>query len=340
MKLILKQAIWKCLLIGIPTAIFGVLGWFYSLPLEAIGYGIVLVIAIGGTIIVLDVYRQVRLLAILEKSLEFNIQQKTQNFPEAITPEAQLFRGALIGSLESFQRYENHRLDIEHQRHETTLLWMHQIKTPIAALQLLIGDFDCSKSSMLSDLEAMKIELFKIEQYAELALHKERLESPTKDLVLCPISVEGIIRATVKKLRLLFIRHQVTLKLDMQETIPKIVSDEKWLAIALEQFITNAIKYGRGGTLTISLSQESLEGVKICISDTGVGIAPEDLPRIFEKGYTGYHGRHDKRATGLGLYIAKQVLDLLSISVEIASQVNVGTKVQLNIPHSDKPTLR
>ena len=120
----------------------------------------------------------------------------------------------------------------------------------------------------------------------------------------------------MKKLQLTYIPSKET-----------IVSDEKWLSFVIEQLLSNALKYTKKGSVTIFFEEPKT----LCISDTGIGIAPEDIPRIFEKGYTGSNGRRDKRASGLGLYLCKEICNRLGAKISIISQVETGTTVKVNL---------
>ena len=94
----------------------------------------------------------------------------------------------------------------------------------------------------------------------------------------------------------------------------------------MKQLISNALKYTKQGSINITLNNKQL-----IIEDTGIGIVPEDLPRIFERGYTGYNGRKDKKATGLGLYLTKQILTPLNHNIEVSSKKGEGTRVSINL---------
>ena len=198
-------------------------------------------------------------------------------------------------------------------------MWVHQIKTPISALKLLI---QTSESEISSDLSS---ELFKIEQYVEMVLSYIRLGSNKNDFVLKEYDLDNIIRQAVRKYAPLFIRKKISL--DFQPTNYKVLTDEKWLVFVIEQLLSNAIKYTNKGKISIY----SLENKKLVIEDTGIGISKEDIPRIFDKGFTGYNGRTDKKATGLGLYLCKNILDKLSHKISIESEVGVKTKVILDL---------
>ena len=104
------------------------------------------------------------------------------------------------------------------------------------------------------------------------------------------------------------------------------MTDEKWLSFILEQLLSNAIKYTNSGEIRITA-----EGKLVHISDTGIGIAPEDLPRIFERGFTGYNGRLDKKSTGIGLYLCKQACQRLSIGISAESHISTGSVFTLDL---------
>lgn len=199
-------------------------------------------------------------------------------------------------------------------------MWTHQIKTPIAALRLLLQE--------KQPLE----ELFKIEQYAEMALHYARLDSLSADLLFKTQDIYEIVKQAVKKYSILFIGSG--LSFTMEEFSCHAVSDEKWLSFVVEQILSNALKYTSHGRIRIyGLDRQGRETNKeayfVVIEDSGIGIRKEDLPRIFERGFTGYNGRLYKKSTGIGLYLCKQVFDRLSHTIDIASSVGEGTKVTL-----------
>lgn len=207
-------------------------------------------------------------------------------------------------------------------RSDYYVMWTHQIKTPIAALKLLLENAgENTRDSFL-----MREELFKIEQYAEMALAYQRLESIASDLVLEEQDLYEMLTTAVKKYSVLFINKG--LSLDLQEQHIQVVTDEKWFGFCLEQFLSNSIKYTASGTITL-YAEEQGEQVVLYIRDTGLGIRSEDLPRIFERGFTGYNGRIDRRSTGIGLYLCRRVLDHLGISVTVESRVGEGTCVTL-----------
>ena len=167
-------------------------------------------------------------------------------------------------------------------------------------------------------------DLFRIEQYVEMVLAFLRLDSVSTDYVFKELSADTLIKNSVKKFAPDFINKK--LRLDYEETDIMLVTDEKWFSFVLEQIISNALKYTREGGIHIYTREK-----KLFIEDTGIGIAPEDVPRVFENGYTGINGRTDKSASGIGLYLCKRVCDNLGIGISIESKVGEGTRVCLDL---------
>ena len=200
-------------------------------------------------------------------------------------------------------------------------LWAHQIKTPIAALNLLL-------QGEKQDAAVCRQELFKIESYVEMALNYLRFEEMSNDLVLERNSLEQLVRQVVKKYAAIFIYNHISIQLEHLDYT--VLTDEKWFCFVLEQILSNALKYTKQGSVKIS-AEESANGLRVLVKDTGIGIRSEDLPRIFEKGFTGYNGRMDKKASGLGLYLCKGVCEKLGHGISVASKEGEGTTVMITL---------
>lgn len=213
-----------------------------------------------------------------------------------------------------YSSYENERTDM----YDYYTLWAHQIKTPISAMHLILETTDSDKRREIEN------ELFKIEQYVEMVLGYIRLDSDTNDLLIKEYDIDGIIKSSVKKFSKQFILKR--LSLNYTETGIRAVTDKKQLGFVLEQLISNALKYTKSGSVSI-YGEDST----VIIKDTGIGIAPEDLPRICEKGYTGEIGRADGKSTGLGLYLCRRTLEKLNHTFKIESEPGVGTTVKINL---------
>ena len=197
--------------------------------------------------------------------------------------------------------------------------WCHQIKTPIAAMSLLLQNEDTPQNRQL------KSELFRIEQYVDMVLCYFRLDSPTSDFILKPYDLDDILKQTIRKYAGQFIQKKI--RLHYEPVHMQVLTDEKWLSFAIEQILSNAIKYTPSGSVTITVDHLQ----HLSISDTGIGIAAEDLPRIFEKSFTGYNGRTDKKSTGLGLYLCRNILNKLSHSISVTSKVGEGTTFTIDL---------
>lgn len=197
-------------------------------------------------------------------------------------------------------------------------VWAHQIKTPIASMHITLQNEDTPLSRRLSS------ELFRIEQYVEMVLAFLRLDSTSTDYVFKEHDLDEIVRESIKRFSTEFIERKI--KLQYSPSDKKIITDEKWLSFVIEQLLSNALKYTREGSIKIYSDKQYL-----CIEDTGIGIAPEDLPRIFEKGYTGGNGRINSKASGLGLYLCKRICDNLGIGIIARSEIDNGTVILLDL---------
>ncbi len=197
-------------------------------------------------------------------------------------------------------------------------LWAHQIKTPIASMRLTLQNEDSDLARSLSG------DLMRVEQYVEMVLVFLRLDSSTTDYVIRRHSLDDIVRPAVRRFAGEFIRRR--LRLEYQPLDYTVVTDGKWLGFVVEQVLSNALKYTASGSVTISM-----DGDDLCIRDTGMGIAAEDLPRIFEQGFTGVNGRRDRRASGIGLYLCRRICGNLGHTIRASSVPNQGTEIRIGL---------
>ena len=201
--------------------------------------------------------------------------------------------------------------------------WVHQIKTPIAVMKFKLAE-DTPENIVL------RTELLRIEQYVEMVLQYIRLGSETNDLVICENDVDEMLRESLRKLAPQFIEKKLHLKYEPVHR--SIVTDRKWFGCILDQILSNAVKYTYEGSIRVLM-----DGDRLVIADTGIGIAEEDLPRIFEKGYTGINGRLGEKSSGLGLYLAGKAAKLLSIELKAESTVGQGSSFSLDLAQSKAP---
>ena len=191
--------------------------------------------------------------------------------------------------------------------------WAHQVKVPISAIRLILQETD---EKTRRDIAA---ELNRVEQYSDMIMAYVRLESSSTDYVFREVKLDNVIKNVLRKYSGVFIRKKLTLK--YEQTDVSVLGDEKWISFILEQLISNALKYTPHGEITITADGSG----KISVSDTGIGIPIGDLPRIFEKGFTGLNGRADNQASGIGLYLIKRVCGSLGYLISVKSEVGRGS---------------
>ncbi len=273
--------------------------------------------------------------------------ENIENMAELLPPSAdgleKLYHqtvDTLLGELRQLKSEVNIR-DTDMSNYYT--MWAHQIKIPIAAMRLLlqsIGEKPTQTDNIVhtassvmeaSNYRLLSEELFKIEHYVDMVLYYQRLDSITSDFLFKNYELHDIVKQALKKHKMFFINNG--LSLNLEDFSCSVVTDSKWLLFVIGQLLSNALKYTQRGS--ISILHEMAEGkALLIIEDTGIGIRQEDLPRIFERGYTGYNGRLDKKSTGIGLYLCKQILKKLSHTLEVSSEVGSGTKVTIGFPET------
>ena len=299
---------------GIFAAAFAL----YQLPLRAVAYPFVLCAAAGAVLLTLDyrrVLRQHRRLELLRQLPE----ELADALPPADTVTEADYRSLVTLLAESRRAIRTQ----EEQRYGDMVdyytMWAHQIKTPIASIRPTLQNQDSALARSLSG------DLMRVEQYVEMALGYVRLDSGTKDLVIAQYPLDEIVRKSIRKYAGQFIRRRIRLIYEGTDQI--VLTDEKWLSFIIEQLLSNAVKYTLKGTVTIIVSEEK----KLTVTDTGMGIAPEDLPRIFEKGYTGYNGRMERKSTGIGLYLSQMAAKKLGHQITVESKLGEGSSFTIDL---------
>lgn len=200
-------------------------------------------------------------------------------------------------------------------------IWVHQIKTPISGMNVLLQSMEPTE-----EVGELQNQLFSVEQYVDMALQYQKIKSTTNDFSFAEIPLNKVIRENIRKYARLFIAKKLAVR--YEETALRVLTDEKWISFVLGQIITNAVKYSDKGSITIS-AYEDVCNTYLSVKDEGIGISPEDLPRVFERGYTGYNGRADKKSTGIGLFLCKSVTRMLGHKIQISSEPGKGTEVTI-----------
>ena len=333
------------LLMIFPTIFTGIIFFLYQLSPEPVLYVALLWLLAGLTACMTgfsNYRKKLQQLTLIATAPDINLSRMD-------TPSDQI---------ESLQQDIMHRLNQMRMNVETAgqksleemtdyyTMWAHQIKTPIFALRLLLREEP-------EENRESGAQLFRIEQYVEMVLGYLRTEDMSADLKLTRCSLDRIIREQIHKYAGIFVSKKLSLSYEGTDAI--VLTDEKWLGFVIGQILSNALKYTRTGGIEIwledergnrvsenpNLKQNTAPGIcntapaTLVIADSGIGIQPEDLPRIFEKGYTGVNGREDNRATGIGLYLSRKILRKLGHEITVDSQVDKGTEVRMSLWKKD-----
>ena len=324
LKSYLKKNIKVYILFVVFITIFSIMFYLYNLPLEALIYTgsfcflASLIASFSDFVNYRESYKKL-------KFLEKNILNDLEDLPKSLDIRIDYYHKIIEKLYEELEKSTQ-----ENQQKNTDMvdyysMWVHQIKTPIAAMNFLLDNEEV-------DLKNLQQELFKIERYVEMVLTYIRLDSTSSDYVITKINLDEVVKDSVKKHATIFINKKIKLNYVSHETM--VISDKKWLSFAFEQILGNSVKYSRAdGEITIKTYEN-----RLVIEDKGIGIKEEDLPRIFEKGFTGFNGRYEKKSSGLGLYLCKKTLDKLGHHIEISSKVGEGTRIEITFPKED--TLR
>ena len=326
-----------------PVMLAEIIFFLYQLPIEPMVYVTVFWLITGICACLNGFYRyrkKVEQLELIAAAPDINLSQM-----DSPVGQDERFQQEIM------QQLNQMRIDVENASQKSSedmtdyyTMWAHQIKTPIFALRLLLQESTEENKEKLS-------ELFKIEQYVEMVLGYLRTEDMSSDLKLSRCSLDRIIRDQIHKYAGIFVSKKLTLT---YESISQdVLTDEKWLGFVIGQILSNALKYTRTGGIRIYLEKKlsldtddvsisignddcnKVENLTLVIEDTGIGIRAEDIPRIFEKGYTGVNGRDDNRATGIGLYLSNKIMRKLGHRLYITSMEGKGTKLFLEFSVED-----
>ena len=241
----------------------------------------------------------------------FNYGELTKDMDENLVPKPEI----------DYQKdySDEYLLEKEKELQEYFLIWIHQIKTPITAGKLI-----CDSDIENENVKNIKKELIYIEDYTNMALSYLKMSKHNTDMDISLVNLDDIINPLIKKYAILFISNNI--KLEYKKLNVRVITDSKWCMVVIEQLLSNAIKYTKNGTVSITFNEKEnyLE-----IKDNGIGIKESDLPKIFDKGYSGFNGRQNQKSTGIGLFLVKQILDKLGQKVKLESKLDEGTSVKV-----------
>lgn len=303
-------------------------------------YALGLALFFGGCYLVWDYmryrgkYRELQQLLLAE--------ERAEDLPQISSAMEQVYQ-QIIAAQEVEKRTLITQLDEKQQNMaDYYTMWTHQIKVPLAAIDLLLQNADgeedrdgnVSADGDKQTAKQLREEVFKTGQYVDMALHYARMESISADLSFTKLDVGELVKGALKKYWLLFSGAGV--ELHLEECHAQVITDGKWFSFVIEQVLSNALKYTKKGSISIyGVDEDGRRVTEGCtylvIEDTGIGIEESDLPRIFERGFTGYNGRLGNKSTGIGLYLCRQIMDRLGLSIRVESKRSEGTKVFLGI---------
>lgn len=315
----LRENAWLIFVYFLIVALFGATFFLYNVPIEV--YQDALLFTLPILLVVLSIRilatwnRHKKLTAIIEKEW-FHVFEEEYASGTIIGEDYQLLTRKMAREV---QKITDQKDSQEKELLDYYSMWSHQIKTPLAALDLIVQTLEDETK------RPMKEEIFKIQQYLDMMLQYLRMQSIQNDFRFESFEVASLVKPVIRKYANFFIKKD--LEVELLNLDQKIITDEKWFTFVLEQIIFNAIKYTKTGSITIYCPENTKE---LRIKDTGQGILPEDVPRVFDRGYTGFNGRENQKASGLGLFMSKEIAQQLGIKITLESSVGVGTEVCLS----------
>jgi len=301
---------------------FGVTFALFRLPAAAILYPAALTLLAGGIGLTVRYIKE-------EERLEASREQKELLLgtgaaaPELTTRMEEELWQTVLELREEMKNLETRMSAEARERQEYYTLWAHQIKIPLAAMKLALEGKDTEEARRL------RTELFRTEQYADMVMTYVRLGDAGSDFVFRRQPLDPLLTGCIRRFSGEFILRR--LRLSLEPVNYEFLTDEKWFSFVFEQLLSNALKYTTEGSITVAMPSPGI----LTLSDTGIGIADEDLPRVFEKGFTGLNGREDQRASGIGLYLVKRVCGKLGIGIRIESETGKGTTVLLDLNRAE-----
>lgn len=289
----------------------------YHLPVQAVLYPLALCVLVVAAALAADFLAMRRRHKSFGRLLRM-AEPEPQSLPKPNSVESADYLQLLEKVTAELKAYRGQKEAETAQAVDYYTTWMHQIKTPISSMRLHLQNEDSALSRALSS------DLLHIEQYVEMALTYLRLGFEQTDYLFSEYDLAEITARAIKHFRGEFIHRHLSLNyLPVKTTV---LTDEKWLQFVIEQLLSNALKYTPAGSITVLVQPQ-----RLTITDTGIGIAPQDLPRIFESGFTGFNGRVNQRASGIGLYLCKRICNRLGHEITVRSTLDEGTTVELNL---------
>lgn len=306
------------------TVIFGLVYLLNRLPLDLFLYSLELALFLFIVYLIVQYVRYAKRYELV-KNLQTEKASSLEEVAQGVDPADRLYMEKLDSLLHELRESENLYADRQADQLDYFTLWFHQIKTPISVISLL------NQSSASKEAKQISQELLRLEDYTHMALNYVKLEESGAGMDLGKVDLDEIIKKAVKKYSILFIYKGI--KLDYQPVEMKVLSDGQWLQNLLEQVLSNSLKYTPSGTIYIYKNPSNSQ--TLVIEDTGIGIRSEDLPKVFNKGYSGLNGRLYEKSTGLGLFLSKKICQRLGHQLDIQSEPGKGTRVLIDLARAE-----
>ena len=246
------------------------------------------------------------------------------SIPQATSPFEKVVNQVTSEQIEQLKdesSHMKHQLEVEK---DDLITWIHEVKTPLTALHLLMDRVEDRELN-----EQLTYEWLRIHFLLDQQLHQKRMPAIENDLYIEKVNLEKMLVDEITPLRTWCKQRGVGFDLDL--TVTELLSDAKWLAFILRQLLTNAVKYSENNDISIVSKMNDNQPV-LLIKDKGRGIMQRDLPRIFEKGFTSTANHQDSAATGMGLYLTRKIAHHLKVNIDVISEPGRGTTFTLTFP--------
>lgn len=318
-KIYFKDRINAILIYILALIIVLVINKLYWISNDGVIYSAILTTVIIILIGVYDYLRYNYNINVLKKCLDdltLDINTKKTNNMDKYYEEL------ILGLKKEINEINNKHYLEKNELYEDYIIWIHQIKTPIASLFMMCDEVEGELGADLTH------EVFRVDRYTDMALNNIRLQSISTDLEIGRYNISDLVKEVLKDYSIQF--NYKKNKLILKDIDKVILTDKKWFMFIFEQILSNAIKYTNNGEITIGIEKNYL-----IVEDTGIGIKPEDVKKLFSRGFTGFTGRENRKATGLGLYMSKKIGDSLGHSLFVKSEMGKGTKVYICVSNCE-----
>ncbi|WP_127581334.1 sensor histidine kinase [Paenibacillus koleovorans] len=250
---------------------------------------------------------------------------------EPLSLEAEAYQEAIAALEKEHIRALNSVRAQQNEYYDFILSWFHEIKTPISVLRLM--------QQTEIDPKSLEEELSRIEHYVDQALYYAKLDSFNQDYEIRNCTLEQLVKDAVRTHSKTFISKRIRIVLQLDPALV-VQSDPKWLQFIIHQLITNSLKYTPDqGEITVA-TRSTAQEKQLVLRDSGIGIEPKDLPRIFNRGFTGSNGRSHMKSTGMGLYLAQALSNKLGHYITATSAVGAFTEMVIHFPRNHDPFLQ